>query len=272
MYDAIVFILILEKYMTHSEKNLFSIGEVANTIGITRRIILNYEDKGLIKPDVKEGITGNRYYTIDTLVKIHTIRLFQNLGLSLGEIRTYLEGKSNLLPIIKRFETLRDELDITIEKLYERANDTHGTIKDIILEKQTVYCRHISAESIAEKTNALRTVALEAMHKHGIDMAKKLYFIEYPLSAPDQISYCAVVPQDSTGDYIVKLKQTRAICIYHHGAYENISQSREKLLSYAKENNLTTVGTCRHTYLEGAPQHKDKQQFITQVALPIKNI
>ena len=33
--------------------NLFSIGEVAKSIGITRKIILNYEVKGLISPDKK---------------------------------------------------------------------------------------------------------------------------------------------------------------------------------------------------------------------------
>ena len=48
------------------EKNLFSIGEIAKALGVTRRIILNYEQRGLIQPDIKEGTTGNRYYTIDS--------------------------------------------------------------------------------------------------------------------------------------------------------------------------------------------------------------
>ena len=47
-------------------KNLFTIGEIAKAVGITRKAILNYEIKGLIKPDKKDGISGNRYYTIDT--------------------------------------------------------------------------------------------------------------------------------------------------------------------------------------------------------------
>lgn len=42
------------------EKNLFSIGEIAKALGVTRRIILNYEQRGLIQPDIKEGTTGNR--------------------------------------------------------------------------------------------------------------------------------------------------------------------------------------------------------------------
>ena len=35
-----------------NNKNLFSIGQIAESIGITRKIILNYETKGLIQPDI----------------------------------------------------------------------------------------------------------------------------------------------------------------------------------------------------------------------------
>lgn len=57
------------------ERDLFSIGEVARALNITRRAILYYEEFGLIRPDVKDGATGNRYYTIDTFVKLRTIRI-----------------------------------------------------------------------------------------------------------------------------------------------------------------------------------------------------
>ena len=63
-------------FMKGNQKKLFSIGEIAKSIGITRKIILNYEAKGLIQPDKKDGATGNRYYTIDTFTQIRTIRVF----------------------------------------------------------------------------------------------------------------------------------------------------------------------------------------------------
>ena len=100
--------------------NLFSIGEIAKAAGITRKIILNYEAKGLIKPDKKDGATGNRQYTIDTFTQIRTIRIFQNLGLSLDEIRSYFNNDANLSDIIKRLENMREELDGAINKLKER--------------------------------------------------------------------------------------------------------------------------------------------------------
>lgn len=40
------------------DKTLFTIGEISKAIGVTRRIILNYEAKGLIVPDKKEEPCG----------------------------------------------------------------------------------------------------------------------------------------------------------------------------------------------------------------------
>ena len=130
------------------EKNLFSIGEIAKALGVTRRIILNYEQRGLIQPDIKEGTTGNRYYTIDSFTKLRSIRIFQNLGLSLDEIRAYFNDSSDILPLIRRLEKLRDELNLNIEKLYERVQTGEAQIKTIRLERQRIYAAAITAKRL----------------------------------------------------------------------------------------------------------------------------
>ena len=40
-----------------------------NQSELQEKIILNYEAKGLITPDFKDGKNGNRYYTVDTFTK-----------------------------------------------------------------------------------------------------------------------------------------------------------------------------------------------------------
>ena len=245
--------------------NLFSIGEIAKAIGITRKIILNYETKGLITPDKKDGSTGNRYYTIDTFTQIRTIRVFQDLGLSLDEIRTYFSDTTDLQPMINRLEKMRDELNLTIEKLKERTHKKGDVIREITIEPQTIYCRVYNSTSIADKTNLLRDTALEAMRLHGTDTTRRMYFTEYSANAPQDISYCVAVPQGSEGEYIKHLPELKALSFFHHGAYEEISEARKRLLSYAEENNLTLTGVFRNIYLEGPPQHKDKSKFITQI-------
>ncbi len=246
-------------------KNLFSIGEIAKAVGITRKTILNYETKGLIKPDKKDGKTGNRYFTIDTFTQIRTIRVFQHLGLSLDEIHEYFDGTSDLEPMVKRLEKMRDELNLTIEKLKERTSKQGNIVKEITIPSQFIYCRTCNSATIADKTNLLRDTALEAMKKYGTDVTRRMYFTEHYTNDPQNVAYCIAVPYDSKGEYIKHIPELKAISIFHHGAYEEIPQTRKTLISYAEENNIKLSGTFRNLYLEGPPQHKDKSKFITQI-------
>ena len=50
-------------------KNLFSIGEISKAVGVTRKAILNYEVKGLVTPDKKEGVTGWYYGRLSDIME-----------------------------------------------------------------------------------------------------------------------------------------------------------------------------------------------------------
>ena len=256
--------------MDISDKGLLSIGEVSRSLDITRRIILNYEEKGLITEDVKNGAAGNRYYTTDTLTRIRTIRVFQNLGLSLDDIKAYFDGTTNLVPMIKRLEKTRDEINLNIEKLKERVRgETNFELKIMELPEQKVYRKTLRAPTVDIRKTHLRTIIPDAMRRYGSDTGKRMYFIEYPVSDTDLISYCIVVPQSSVGEDLFDLPSEKALCIFYHGSYESIPKVRDKMIAYAEKNGIKTKGVCRHIYLEGPAQHREEKDFITQVALPI---
>lgn len=252
-----------------NNKNMFFIGEMAKAIGITRKTILNYEAKGLKTPDEKEGVTSNRYYTVDTFTQIRTIRLFQSLGFSLNEIKDYFDDKAELASVIKRLEAMRDDLNSTIEKLYERAGKGKNQMCKISVEAQTVYVKKYHTHSIAERTSLLRETALEAMREYGTDISRRMYFIEYPLNDTDDLTYAVAVSPESKGENILNIPKLNAISFFHHGAYEDIPKARENLMDFAKENNIKLSGKCCHIYVEGPPQHKDPSKFITQIILPV---
>lgn len=153
-----------------------SIGEVSKAIGITRRIILNYEAKGLLLPDKKEGTAGNRYYTPDSISLIRSIRVLQNLGLSLDEISSYYNGSTDLEPLIERLEALRDDLTQSIEKLKQRtASPAASVIQFLTLPAQTVYCRKGAFNGVEERKEFLREVFMEAIHLYGSDSSKRMF-------------------------------------------------------------------------------------------------
>lgn len=257
--------------MSQNEKRLMSIGEVSKAIGITRRIILNYEDKGLLFPDKKEGTAGNRYYSPDSISRIRSIRVLQNLGLSLDEIYAYYNESINLDPLIERLETLRDELNMNIEKLKQRAGSPAVPQFQILtLPAQTVYCRKDAPSTLEERKDFLREVFIEALRLYGSDGSHRMFFTEYSVEHPLEIACCISVPPTSCGENVIHLPEQKALCVYYHGCYESLSDAREVLLAHASEQNLPTSGVARHTYLEGPPQHKDPANFITQIALILK--
>ena len=44
--------------MERKNESLFQIGEVAKALGVSRRMILNYEEQGLLTPDLKNPDSG----------------------------------------------------------------------------------------------------------------------------------------------------------------------------------------------------------------------
>lgn len=252
-----------------SGDRLLSVGEVGRAIGVTRRMILNYEDRGLLRPDVKEGDAGNRYYTTDTLTRIRAIRVLQDLGLSLDEICDYFNDDTDLEPLIRRLEALRDELNLSIEKLRARAGFDGMNVQRVTLPRQTVYRRVFHSETAAQKAQYLRETMLPALLQYGSDTSKRMFFTEFPMQDPEMVSYCIAIPDGSEGAFVEALAEVPALCITYHGAYEELPAVRERIAAWAAEHHIPLTGLCRHIYLEGAPQHRDPRKFITQVALPI---
>ena len=52
-----------------------------------------------------------------------------------------------------------------------------------------------------------------------------------------------------------------------HGAYEGLPVIVKHLCAYANKYQIPLKGTARHLYLEVPPQHKNPENFLTQVAV-----
>lgn len=185
-------------FMKNEEKQLLSIGEIAKSLDITRRMILNYEAKGLIEADKKEGVTGNRYYTVDTLTRIRTIRVFQNLGLSLDDIKKYLDEDADLRPMIARLEKIRDELNLNIEKLKERVkSDNDFEFRIMTVPAQTVFFTDFPCADRRRKESASAKShnGSDAKLRFGHQQANVLYRISPFRPRPNFLLYCGQARQ-----------------------------------------------------------------------------
>lgn len=257
--------------MEHMEKNLFQIGEVTKALGITRRMLINYEELGLVTPAVKHDNRGFRYYSADNIVHIRLIRTLQNLGLSLSEIRSYFDDTTHLDEQISRLELLRNQLNQYIEQLHLRqAKVIEPEIHHVTLPGFTAFCREFHDADLAVKTSELRNTYIDTLKSCRMDLQNKMC-IQVSIDCELDGMYIVPVMPDSKGKDIRTFPPTGAICIYYRGAYENFPDIHARLLEYAKANGMTPTGYFRNIYMEGPPTHgANKDAYITQIALPIK--
>lgn len=254
-------------------KNLFKIGEVTKALGLTRRMLINYEELGLVTPAFKNGNQGFRYYSADNMVHIRLIRTLQKLGLSLSEIREYFNDTTHLEDQIDRLVLLRNQLDQCIAQLHLRQfEESSQEIYQVTLPEFNAFCRDFKTADLAEKTAQLRQTYIDALKHFPADNENRMC-IQIPAGSDSEGTYIIPVLADAGLKDIRHFPQAAAICIYYRGPYENFPKVHERLMQYALDNNMTPHGYFRNIYMEGPPTHgTNKEAYVTQIALPIKFI
>lgn len=247
----------------------FQIGEVAKALGISRRMILNYEVQNVLTPDYIDKKSGYRYYTADNIVHIRIIRLLQNLGLSLAEIRDYFENTDKLSEQIDRLTMLRNELEGYITQLTLRKKQVVLEIHRVTILSFKAYCCDFNNEDLAAKTASLRNTFINATMLYSLDHNNKNCMQISRHSYQSGIHMIPVV-NDSQGEKIKKIDQIDGFCIYYRGPYEKFSLVYEQLLDYANKNNCDCADYFLNIFMEGPPTHGEhKEAYITQIVLPI---
>ena len=254
-------------------KNLFKMGEVTKALGLTRRILINYEELGLVTPAFKNENQGFRYYSADNMVHIRLIRTLQKLGLSLSEIREYFNDTTHLEDQINRLVLLRNQLDQCIAQLHLRQfEESSQEIYQVTLPEFNAFCRDFKTADLAEKTAQLRQTYIDALKHFPADNENRMC-IQIPAGSDSEGTYIIPVLADAGLKDIRHFPQAAAICIYYRGPYENFPKVHERLMQYALDNNMTPHGYFRNIYMEGPPTHgTNKEAYVTQIALPIKFI
>jgi MerR family redox-sensitive transcriptional activator SoxR len=108
-----------------------SIGALSERTGVATSALRFYEAEGLIQATRSPG--GQRRYTRDTIRRVSFIRVAQEVGLSLGEIRAALESlPEHRTPNAKDWERVsrswRPRLDAQIAMLERLRDRLHGCI------------------------------------------------------------------------------------------------------------------------------------------------
>ena len=259
--------------MNTRDESLFKIGEIAKILGVTRKTILIYEERGLLTPAIKDEATGYRYYTADNMTQIRSIRSLQALGLSLNEIAEYYYQTDNIDAHLQKLMELRAVVDRNIQLLQIRASKPGDlTVHSVTLPQQVCFCRRYQCKDVAEATKNLHDTYVAAARTGWMSMLARMFTMRMsPNYNILDLMCCIPVESSFTGAERMEFAETPALCIYFRGAYENSGKAIRALAKHVKEHNICVTGPFRSIYLEGPPNRgKNTADYITQIAVPIK--
>lgn len=258
--------------MKKHDESLFQIGEVAKILGVTRKTLLVYEEKGLLTPALKDEESGYRYYTADNMTQIRSIRTLQSLGLSLKEVAEYYCDVGNMDRHLQRLYELRAMLDRNIQMLQVRsARRGDLTVRRAVLPQQVCFCRRYCCRDVAEAAICLRDTYIAAARTGKMSMASRMFTMRMTKD-PDTLDILCCIPVDDSfcGSERVEFPETDALCVYYRGPYEGTGAAIRTLEQYITEKDIKATGAFRSIYLEGPPSRSENSgDYITQVAVPV---
>ena len=96
----------------HTARVELTVGQVAETFGVTVRTLHHYDAEGLVVPSARTP-AGYRLYTDDDLSRLASVVTYRRLGLPLSEVRALLDGEGT------PEEHLRRQRDAVLTRLGE---------------------------------------------------------------------------------------------------------------------------------------------------------
>ncbi|MGL4570804.1 MAG: MerR family transcriptional regulator [Clostridium sp.] len=267
--------------------NGLTISEFAKLCNTNRKTLIFYDNINIFKPAYKDE-KGYRFYNIKQYDAFSILVDLREIGVSLEEIKKYLDNKSPN----KYLELLNKEKEKTLEKI-NKLNKIYKTVENKInttevgigaINKLDPYIKEAQEEYYVKLD--VKDSSNEGIMLSVIDLIKE--------SVNEEI-YCgynigAMVSRDNIirGEYsnitkitmrvdrkiskcnlIIKERGTYAI-INHKGNYEDTYNSYEKLLKYIKDNGYKIVSDSYENSLLEMFALENEEEYLTEICIKVE--
>ena len=108
---------------------MLTIGQVACQAGISATTLRYYESAGLLLPPVRKS--GQRRYDQKVFQQLALIKLAQQAGFTISEIRTLLHGFPAHVSAAERWRTLANPKRAAVQTLMERVREMSDTLEQL---------------------------------------------------------------------------------------------------------------------------------------------
>lgn len=267
-------------------KEKFLIGELANLFNITKDTLRYYDKLDILKPETDEQ-NKYRYYDLRSIFKLSRVLFFKNIGVSLNEIKTYMEKKNsdNLLNLLKR---KNEEVDDKINQLMNLKNRI--TTKLMLLENYENDLNKIRIVNIKERhgifldiTSSQNAYEVKEAFKNSGDFLKKSSWLvegqvytSLSKSHMDQgifnlFKYFFEIDSidDEVKKRLVVLPKCDYACLTVLGPYSDMVLHYQTLVDWIHSNGYEIIGDSIEKNIIDDDFADSESEYVSEIQIPI---
>ena len=262
---------------------MYKIGEFSTMSKTTIKTLRYYEKEDLLKPVYVDLDTGYRYYETSQLVELSKIISLRQIGLSIKDIKSILDGKN-----IKEILTIRKkELEENLILFNTQLSKINYLLEDKNM-KNEIFTKEIPSyivyyqEGLISDFSKIPEFVLQAgsaCHKANprikcvIPDYCYISYLDGEYKEKDiKIRYAQAVEKIGVETDKIKFMKTNpitAVCIYHKGSYENLRDSYNIILKYIEDNGYEIIDNVRECYIDGCWNKDNVEDYLTEIQFPV---
>lgn len=280
------------KEILKMNKTYLTTGEFAKICNINKKTLFFYAEQGIFKPNII-GDNGYHYYSYDQLYIFYIIRALKDIGLSIKEIKNYIDNRSP--------EALIDFLSEHQKSLKEEIR--HKQRLSLLIKNKIQLINRASAITLdeirLERLPASKLLLSESIHniqdeteQHHIIQRHINYCLQNDLNvgfqvggmvskddilslSTDNYSYCFTKTPLSVSkiapEYARPYIQPAGLYAIGHfrGNYSYYHSAYEKLKEFLDKNNCTIADYSYEEPLIDEISTSDEENHITRIAIKV---
>ncbi len=272
-------------------KGKYFIGDMSKICNVSRKALRYYDSIGLISSQ-RHGWNNYRYYTEDSLLAVPVIKYYKQMGFTLEEMRSFIEGKgpnvygSMQKSFLAKIEEIRHE-----QEQLRRKHDSVKDWYDLIVEAEMVIENTICEVSVkyiepvpllfheqeyagnlrASIINIEFTNYVESQHNE-ITGPVILNFSSFAGRLQDRPQKIRVLQKTlmpcPEGTKVTFGGCMMATC-YHIGPHEELPETYKKICRWARAQGYALGADSYERYVTDYWTTRNSAQFVTEVMLRV---
>lgn len=260
-------------------------GEFAKLWGIKKQTLFHYDNIGIFQPIIKED-NGYRYYSYQQFEVFGVITALKELGMSLKEIKVYLDDRSPE-KLSQLFSEKIEDIDREIEYLkrikHFMKEKIEITDQAIALNRDAIECLHLEEEYLTVSPpldyvnhHGFFNHLAEFMQEGGLNylspigcmideehLASEVYgYYSYLYSKADHVKDSSQLFLKPKGLYLIA---------YHQGDYALSFKTYHRLKAFAKVNQLELEGYAYEEFILDEVSVKGYENYLLKIQIKIKD-